>query len=117
MFRFLIKSVFWISLAFLVMPHLMGDDENKFFSTSSSDKLIENSSSQLVKLHEAQKSMSELEQLCKNFSQYCDEDKTFFSAVLSTTLNGAGQFLDFLSTQFSQEETSVDTILRDEIEQ
>lgn len=114
MFRFLIKSVFWIGLAFLVMPQLMGDEQHGFFNkTTPTSQTEPENGFKLPDFRQAGKSVAELEQLCKNFSQYCEDDNSIFSNILNTTLASAGQLLDFLSNQFTEEEESVDTILRD----
>lgn len=115
MFRFLIKSVFWIGLAFLVMPQIMGDDgARSFFTNNASPSTTPPQSSALLpEIKKAEKTVTEIEQICQNFTGYCDEDNSLLSNLLNNVLSQTGHFLSFLSEKLTDDEMSVETIIEE----
>lgn len=115
MFRFLIKSVFWIGLAFLVMPQIMGDDgaRSLFTNNAPANTTPSHGSALLPDIKKAEKTVTEIEQVCQNFTGYCDEDNSLLSKLLNSALSNTGYFLSFLSKKLSDDEMSVETIIEE----
>jgi hypothetical protein len=95
MIRFLIKSVFWLSLAFIVMPRFFpAEQENK-----SAEKPVAVSQTRGEPQGTANGERSTVDQLLANPS-FCENGTSLISSAGSGLLKGSGQMLDYLSQRF-----------------
>lgn len=100
MIRFLIKSVFWLSLAFIVMPQLFpAGNENT--SSQHKDAVREKSDSETVEQMLANgKTALEIGKLCINNPAICENGTSLVSSAASGMLERSGSILEFLSDRF-----------------
>lgn len=102
MIRFILKSVFWLSLAFIVMPKILNHNtdnnaqrENARISLPPKDKIDD--------IITASQTAAEVGGFCYNNPALCIEGKNILSAAGSGLLDSSGKLLDFLSDQFRGE--------------
>ncbi|MFK4818869.1 hypothetical protein ACI0FS_01605 [Ochrobactrum quorumnocens] len=98
MIRFLIKSVIWLSLAFMVMPHFFPADEETppqkapvqaKGEPDSVDQLLANGKTAL-----------EIGKLCVNNPSFCENGTSILSNAASGMLERSGGILEYLSDRF-----------------
>ncbi|MFK4824108.1 DUF5330 domain-containing protein [Paenochrobactrum sp. BZR 588] len=103
MIRFIIKSVFWLSLAFIVMPKIINTDTDQ---TQRQDAAIVLPPKEKIDgLIAAGQTAAEVGGFCYSNPQLCIDGKNMLSAAGSGLLNGSSKLLDFLSDQFGSETT------------
>lgn len=101
MIRFILKSVFWLSLAFIVMPKIINQDSS---STQRADaELALPPKEKIDDIVKAGQTAAEIGGFCYNNPGLCAQGKNMLSTAGSGLLSGSGQLLDFLSGQFETE--------------
>ncbi|URQ74191.1 MAG: hypothetical protein NBV76_06415 [Candidatus Ochrobactrum gambitense] len=109
MIRFLIKSAFWLSLAFIVMPRFFpAEQENKsaekpaaVTETRGEAQGVANSERSTVdQLLANGKTAIEIGKLCVDNPSFCENGTSLISSAGSGLLKGSGQMLDYLSQRF-----------------
>lgn len=104
MIRFIIKSVFWLSLAFIIMPKIINSDADQ---TQRQDAAIPLPSQEKIDdVISAGQTAAQVGSFCYNNPDLCMQGKNIISATGSSLLNGSGKLLDFLSNQLSTENTT-----------
>jgi hypothetical protein len=111
MIRFLIKSVFWLSLAFIVMPRFFpAEQENKsaekpvaVSQTRGEPQGTANGERSTVdQLLANGKTAIEIGKLCVDNPSFCENGTSLISSAGSGLLKGSGQMLDYLSQRFGK---------------
>ncbi|MBA8841581.1 hypothetical protein [Ochrobactrum sp. RH2CCR150] len=118
MIRFLIKSAFWLSLAFIVMPRFFpAEQENKsaekpvaVTQTRGEAQGVANGERSTVdQLLANGKTAIEIGKLCVDNPSFCENGTSLISSAGSGLLKGSGQMLDYLSQRFgNKKEAPVD---------
>ncbi|MCX2695976.1 MULTISPECIES: hypothetical protein [Ochrobactrum] len=97
MIRFLIKSVFWLSLAFIVMPHFFpADKENTSSKNAASVEAMAKPDS-INQLLANGKTALEVGKLCANNPALCENGTSLLSSAASGILHRSGSILEYLS--------------------
>lgn len=102
MIRFILKSVFWLSLAFIVMPKIISPDTDQ--AQRDNAKITLPSQDKIDEIIIASQTAAEVGGFCYNNPVLCIEGKNILSAAGSGLLEGSGKLLDFLSDQFGGEQ-------------
>ncbi len=99
MIRFLLKSVFWLSLAFIVMPHIFpADEQNKPQEKPAAETKREPDS--IDQLLANGKTAVELGKLCIDNPSFCQNGTSLVSSAGSGLLEGSRAALEYLSDRF-----------------
>lgn len=98
MIRFLLKSVFWLSLAFIAMPHFFpAREDNK----AGQNPVVSGNDPQSVDQILAHgRTAVEIGKLCIDNPSFCEQGTSLAASAGSSVLKGSGQLLDFLSESF-----------------
>ena len=105
MIRFLIKSVFWLSLAFIVMPRFFpAEQENKSAEKPAAVTQPTDGPSTVDQLLANGKTAIEIGKLCVNNPDFCENGTSLISSAGSGLLKGSGQMLDYLSQRFGNKQ-------------
>lgn len=111
MIRFFIKSAFWLSLAFIVMPRIIGPQADIATAPSSpsqsnrsvaSNNAASNQDNQLASLVSAGKSVAEIGSFCIKNAELCETGRSALATVGTEALKGSGTVLDYLSQKFGE---------------
>lgn len=111
MIRFFIKSAFWLSLAFIVMPRIFGplaDNATTPSAPSASNRSVAannkvtNQDNQLASLVSAGKSVAEIGSFCIKNAELCETGRSALATVGTEALKGSGTVLDYLSQKFGE---------------
>lgn len=100
MIRFLIKSVFWLGLAFIVMPRLLPTDAAKTPAPVQSSAPAKAEPDAVDKLLANGRTAVEIGKLCVDNPEFCKQGTSFISGAASELLQGSGTMLDYLSARF-----------------
>ncbi len=101
MIRFLIKSVFWLSLAFIVMPRFFpAEQENKVAEKPAAVTEPQSAPGAVDQLLANGKTAIEIGKLCMDNPSFCENGTSLISSAGSGLLKGSGQMLDYLSQRF-----------------
>lgn len=101
MIRFLIKSVFWLSLAFIVMPRFFpAEQENKVAEKPAAVTKPQSAPGAVDQLLANGKTAIEIGKLCMDNPSFCENGTSLISSAGSGLLKGSGQMLDYLSQRF-----------------
>ena len=100
MIRFLLKSAFWLSLAFIVMPHFFPADEQS--KPLDKPALVETrrEPDSIDQLLANGKTAVELGKLCINNPSFCQNGTSLVSSAGSGLLEGSRTALEYLSDRF-----------------
>ncbi|MGU3574742.1 DUF5330 domain-containing protein [Brucellaceae bacterium C25G] len=98
MIRFIIKSVFWLSLAFIVMPKILSNDADQARHSSAAIKLPPQE--KIDDIIAAGQTAAEVGGFCFKNPDLCSQGQQILSATGSGILDGSGKVLEFLSNQF-----------------
>ena len=101
MIRFLLKSAFWLSLAFIVMPHFFPADEQS--EPLDKPALVETrrEPDSIDQLLANGKTAVELGKLCIDNPSFCQNGTSLISSAGSGLLEGSRTALEYLSDRFS----------------
>jgi len=116
MIRFLIKSVFWLSLAFIVMPHFFpADKENTAPKTVASVEAKAEPDS-IEQLLANGKTALEIGKLCVNNPALCENGTSMLSSATSGMMQRSGSILEYLSNRFgTKHETPAPAVAKQEL--
>lgn len=115
MIRFLIKSVFWLSLAFIVMPQVFPTGKENASSENAApvDGMVKPDS--IDQLLANGKTALELGKLCANNPAFCENGTSLLSGTASGMLQRSGSILEYLSDRFgTKPETPSSIIVKEE---
>ncbi len=104
MIRFLIKCVFWLSLAFIVMP--------RFFPVHDEETLAQETAKQTGQTPQTMdqwlahgKTAIEIGKLCIDNPAFCEKGTSLATSAGSGLLKSSGAVLDYLSQRFGEKKT------------
>ncbi|MBC2884722.1 DUF5330 domain-containing protein [Ochrobactrum sp. CM-21-5] len=100
MIRFLLKSAFWLSLAFIVMPHFFSaEQEDKAPKQPAAAHAIDEQNSVDALLANG-KTALEIGKLCMDNPSFCESGTSLIAKTGSEVLEGSRVMLDYLSNRF-----------------
>ena len=100
MIRFLIKSVFWLSLAFIVMPRFFPVDEQNKPQEKPAIAETKREPDSIDQLLANSKTAVELGKLCIDNPSFCQNGTSLVSSAGSGLLEGSRVALEYLSDRF-----------------
>src|SRR5690606_17153125 len=100
MIRFLLKSVFWLSLAFIVMPHFFPADEQSKPQEKPVTADTRREPDSIDQLLANGKTAVELGKLCIDNPSFCQNGTSLVSSAGSGLLEGSRAALEYLSDRF-----------------
>ncbi|MEN3396095.1 hypothetical protein ABC425_04830 [Brucella melitensis] len=113
MIRFLLKSAFWLSLAFIAEPHFFpADQENKAQENKPHEKPAHEQAKQepssIEQILANGKTAVEIGKLCMDNPSFCKSGTSLVSSAGSGFLEGSRVMLEYLSARFgAKKETPV----------
>lgn len=103
MIRFIIKSVFWLSLAFIFMPQIINSDVDETQRLDAATALPPEE--KINRIIDAGQTAAEIGGFCYNNQQLCMTGKNILSATGSGLLDGSTRLIEFLNDQFASDAT------------
>ncbi|MBB5703726.1 hypothetical protein FHS76_003636 [Ochrobactrum daejeonense] len=100
MIRFLLKSVFWLSLAFIVMPRLFPTDQENGPSEKAAPTEAARKPDSIDQLLANGKTAVEIGKLCLDNPSFCESGTSVVSNAGSGLLEGSRVVLEYLSDRF-----------------
>jgi hypothetical protein len=100
MIRFLLKSVFWLSLAFIVMPRFFPADEQSKPQEKPAIAETKREPDSIDQLLANGKTAVELGKLCIDNPSFCQNGTSLVSSAGSGLLEGSRAALEYLSDRF-----------------
>jgi len=100
MIRFLLKSVFWLSLAFIVMPRFFPADEQSKPQEKPAIAETKREPDSIDQLLANGKTAVELGKLCIENPSFCQNGTSLVSSAGSGLLEGSRAALEYLSDRF-----------------
>ncbi|WP_139975461.1 MULTISPECIES: hypothetical protein [Brucella/Ochrobactrum group] len=100
MIRFLIKSVFWLSLAFIVMPRFFPADEQSKPQEKPITAETKREPDSIDQLLANGKTAVELGKLCIDNPSFCQKGTSLVSSAGSGLLEGSRAALEYLNDRF-----------------
>ena len=100
MIRFLLKSAFWLTLAFLVMPRIFSADEQNKPQEKPAIAETKQEPDSIGQLLANGKTAVELGKLCIDNPSFCQNGTSLISSVGSGLLEGSRVALEYLSDRF-----------------
>ncbi|MBR7653030.1 hypothetical protein KCX83_11935 [Brucella oryzae] len=100
MIRFLLKSVFWLSLAFIVMPRIFPADEQSKPQEKPAIAETKREPDSIDQLLANGKTAVELGKLCIDNPSFCQNGTSLVSSAGSGLLEGSRAALEYLSDRF-----------------
>lgn len=100
MIRFLLKSVFWLSLAFIVMPRFFAADEQNKPQEKPAIAETKREPDSIDQLLANGKTAVELGKLCIDNPSFCQNGTSLVSSAGSGLLEGSRAALEYLSDRF-----------------
>ncbi|WP_266019782.1 hypothetical protein [Brucella intermedia] len=100
MIRFLIKSAFWLTLAFLVMPRIFPADEQNTPQEKPAMTGTRREPDSIDQLLANGKTAVELGKLCIDNPSFCQNGTSLVSSAGSGLLEGSRVALEYLSDRF-----------------
>ncbi|MCG7675745.1 hypothetical protein CJU93_05975 [Brucella melitensis] len=112
MIRFLLKSAFWLSLAFIAVPHFFpADQENKAQENKPHEKPAHEQAKQepssIEQILANGKTAVEIGKLCMDNPSFCKSGTSLVSSAGSGFLEGSRVMLEYLSARGAKKETPV----------
>lgn len=102
MIRFVIKSIFWLALAFIVMPRLLSS-ENESVQNSQPESFISAADRQSVDaILQGGKSAVEIGKFCIDNPKLCENGATILSS-------SSGGIMDYFSKSFLRNSEAIET--------
>lgn len=106
MIRFLLKSAFWLMLAFLIMPRFFpSDDKTAPVAQKQAAAHTEAKPDTIEGLINHGKTALEVGKLCLDNQALCENGKSLIASAGSGLLEASGSMLEYLSTYFSDSPT------------
>ncbi|WP_343313888.1 hypothetical protein AAIB41_01665 [Brucella sp. BE17] len=97
MIRFLLKSVFWLSLAFIAIPHFFPTKEG---TRAGQNPLALKDDHTVDHILTNSRTAVEIGKLCIDNPAFCQQGASLATSAGSSVLKGSGQLLDYLSERF-----------------
>ncbi len=118
MIRFLIKSAFWLSLAFIVMPHFFPADKEDTAPKTSVSIEAKAKPDSVDQLLANGKTALEIGKLCLNNPAFCENGTSLLSSAASGIMQRSGSLLAYLSERFgTKQELPAPVVAKPELPQ
>ncbi|MBV2142629.1 hypothetical protein KUG47_03830 [Falsochrobactrum sp. TDYN1] len=101
MIRFVLKSAFWLSLAFLIMPHFLPAEPESETQQQAAPVEGKTERDQIGDLLASGKTAVEIGKLCIDNPPLCEGGQSFLASTGRQLLANSGAMLDYLSSHFS----------------